>query len=177
MRYRLYWSRTRIHYAAIGFLAAHFICAAEAAAQTPTVTVVIVRHPENASGPQFPLTSIGRQRGELLVHTLRDTKFTHILASHTTRARQTVEPIAMTQNLQIVQLPAPGSMLNGQPVTELTSRQAAMEPIVNAVLALLAGSVVLVGGNSDNIYGILHGLGVPVASSGQQCAVGSMWRA
>jgi hypothetical protein len=90
------------------------------------------------------------------------------------RTRQTVEPVAAVRKLQIVQLPAPGSMLDGQLVTDSTSRQAAIEPIANAMLKLPAGSVALVAANSDNIYGILNRLGVPVAATGQKCAVGSM---
>ena len=65
-------------------------------------------------------------------------------------------------------------MLDGQPVTDSTSRQAAIEPIANAVLQLPAGSVALIAANSDNIYGILNRLGVPVAVAEQKCAVGSM---
>lgn len=142
----------------------------EAVDQAPPVTVVIVRHPESA----LELTAVGRQRAELLVQTLRDTRFTHVFASHTTRARQTVEPVARVQNIQVVQLPAPGSMLAGQTVTDATSRQAAIAPIADAVLQLPAGSVVLIGANSDNVYGILNRLGVPVAASGQECSAGSM---
>lgn len=157
----------------IAFIASHVIPAAEALAQTQPVTVVIVRHPEAAGNEPFPLTPIGHQRAQLLVHTFRDVKFTHMFATHTTRARQTVEPIAAIQKLQIVQLPAPGSTLGGQPVTDSTPRQAAIEPIASAVLQLPAGSVALVGANSDNIYGILNRLGVPVAPD-QKCAVGTM---
>src|SRR5207253_3304567 len=49
-----------------------------------------------------------------------------------------------------------------------------IEPIANALLKLPGGSVALVGANSDNIYGILNKLGVPVAAAGQTCPMGSM---
>ena len=152
-------------------LASH-VAVAEALAQTQPVTVVLVRHPESSTEPPtFPLTPVGRQRAQLLVHTFRDVRFTHVFATHTTRARQTVEPVAAIQNLRVVQLPTPGSTLAGQLVTDALSRQAAIEPVANAVLQLPAGSVALIGANSDNIYGLLNRLGVPV---NQPCAVGSM---
>lgn len=155
-------------------MSSNVIPAGEALAQTQPVTVVIVRHAESSNEPPtFPLRPIGHQRAQLLVQTFRDIKFTHVFATHTTRARQTVEPVAAVQKLPIVQLPAPGSTLAGQPVTDSTSRQAAIEPIANAVLQLPAGSVALIGANSDNIYGILNRLGVPVAAD-HQCAVGDL---
>jgi hypothetical protein len=161
--------------AVLVFIATHVVLGGESFAQTQPVTVVIVRHPESSfEGPTFPLTVAGRQRAELLVQTFRDLTFTHIFASHTTRTRQTVEPIAAVQKLQIMQLPAPGSLLNGQPVTDATSRQAAIQPIAGALLQLPPGSVALAALNSDNIYGILNRLGVPVAAAGKQCAAGSM---
>ena len=169
-------SRIPIRTAVVVFIAAHVVSVGEALAQTQPVTVVIVHHPETAvtEPPPFPLTQVGRQRAELLVQTFRDIGFTHIFATHTMRTRQTIEPVAAVRKLQIVQLPAPGSMLDGQLVTDSTSRQAAIEPIANAMLKLPAGSVALVAANSDNIYGILNRLGVPVAATGQKCAVGSM---
>src|SRR5437867_2286022 len=69
-------------------------------------------------------------------------------------------------------VPVAEVLAQGQPVTDATSRQAAIEPIATAVLKLPAGSVALVGANSDNIYAILNRLGVPVAATGQKCAVG-----
>jgi hypothetical protein len=144
-------------------------------AQTQSVSIIIVRHAEtDASKPTRPLSPAGRQRVELLVPTLRDMKFTHIFATHTTRAGQTVEAIAALQALPIVRLPAPGSMLNGQPVNDETSRRAPIEPIAEALLTLPAGSVALAALNSENIYAILNKLGVPVAPRGQSCAPGSM---
>jgi hypothetical protein len=144
-------------------------------AHTSIVTVVVVRHSEtDLTAPTLPLTVLGRQRADLLIQTFRDVKFTNIFASHTTRTRQTAEPVAAAQKLPVVQLPTPGSMLNGEPVTDATSRQAAIEPIANAVLRLPAGSVALAALNSDNIYGFMNRLGVPVGAAEQPCAVGTM---
>jgi broad specificity phosphatase PhoE len=68
------------------------------------------------------LTTAGLQRADLLVHTLRGVKFTHVFSSHTTRSRQAVEKIAATHSLPVVQLPAPGSLFDGKPVTDQTTR-------------------------------------------------------
>jgi hypothetical protein len=144
-------------------------------AQTQPVSILIVRHAEaDTSQPTVPLTTAGRQRAELLVHTLRGVKFTHIFASHTIRARQMVEGIASAHGLSVIQLPVPGSIVDGQPVTDQTSRRAPIEPISTALLKLPPGSVALAALNSENIFAILNRLGVPVAPSGQSCVPGSM---
>ena len=156
-------------------IGAQFWAVSQPLAQTQPVSILIVRHAEaDTSQPTVPLTAAGRQRAELLVHTLRGLKFTHIFASHTTRARQMVEGIASAQGLPMVQLPVPGSILDGQPVTDQTSRRAPIEPISTALLKLPPGSVALVALNSENIFAILNRLGVSVAPSGQSCAPGSM---
>ena len=154
---------------------ANFFLPLRAQAQQQTVSVLIVRHAEaDGSQPTIPLSLIGRQRAELLAPTLKGMTFTHLLATHTTRTRQMLEAIAAAQNLQVIQLPTPGSILDGQPVTDQTSRRAPIEPIAAAVLKLPPGSVALVALNSENIYAILNRLGVPVAEPGKSCATGSM---
>jgi hypothetical protein len=145
-------------------------------AQAQTVSILIVRHPETVpeGPPARPLTTVGQQRADLLIHTLRGVKFTHFFASHTTRSRQAIEKIAAAHGLSVVQLPKPGSLLDGKIVTDDTSRRAPIEPISEALLQLPAGSVALVGLNSENIYAILNRLGVPEAPAGQSCDPGSM---
>lgn len=156
-------------------VAAQFWAAGPALAQTQPVSIFIVRHAEtDTSLPTMPLTATGRQRADLLEPTFRGVKFTHLFATHTTRARQMVEAIASTQSLPIVQLPVPGSVLDGKPVTDQTSRQAPIEPIATALLKLPPGSVALAALNSDNIFAILNRLGIPVAATSQSCALGSM---
>jgi hypothetical protein len=143
-------------------------------AQGQTISIFIVRHPEAVpeGPPTRPLTSAGQQRADLLIHTLRGVTFTHFFASHTTRSRQAIEKVAVARRLPIVQLPEPGSLLNGKTVTDDTSRRAPIEPISDALLRLPGGSVVLVGLNSENIYAILNRLGVPEAPGGV-CEAGS----
>lgn len=139
-----------------------------------TTSIFIVRHAEtDITQPSLPLTPLGQQRAELLTQTLQAIRFTHVFSSHTTRSRQTVEGVARTNGLPIVQMPAPGSTLDGQPVTEQTTRRAPIEPISEALLKLPAGSVALVGLNSENIFAILGKLGVPVAAEGATCERGN----
>src|SRR5438132_2438898 len=103
-------------------VAAQLPMVTQAFAQTQAVSIIIVRHAEtDTSQPTLPLTAVGRQRAELLGHTLRGVKFTHLFATHTTRARQMVDGISATNGVPVVQLPAPGSTLDGQPVNEQTS--------------------------------------------------------
>jgi Histidine phosphatase superfamily (branch 1) len=144
-------------------------------AQEQPVSIIIVRHAEaDTSQPTVPLTAKGRERAALLTRTLQDVKFTHIFGTHTTRTRQTVEGVGAAQNLPIVQLPAPGSMLDGKPVTDQTSRRAPIEPVAAALTQLPPGSVALAALNSENIFAILNKLGVPAAQSDQSCVPGNM---
>ena len=156
-------------------IAGQFLAMSQSLAQVQPVSIFIVRHAEaDTSQPTVPLTATGRQRADLLTYTLRGVKFTHVFATHTIRTRQMVEGIASQHGLQIVQLPVPGSMLDGQPVTDQTSRRAPIEPIAAALLKLPPGSVALAALNSENIYAILNRLGVQAAPAGQSCALGSV---
>lgn len=160
---------------ALVVIAAQFWAADQPLAQARPVSIFIVRHAESDnSQPTIPLSAAGRQRASLLAPTFGGIKFTHLFASHTTRTRQMVEAIASAQDLPIVQLPVPGSILDGQPVTDQTSRRAPIKPIANALLKLPPGSIALVALNSENIYAILNRLGIPVAESGKSCALGNM---
>ena len=85
-----------------------------------------------------------------------------------------VEGIASTRGLSVIQLPVPGTIVDGQPVNDQTSRRAAIEPMGTALLKLPPGSIALASLNSENIFAILNRLGVPVAPSGHSCAFGSM---
>ena len=116
-------------------VAAYCLGISQSLAQTQPISIIIVRHAEaDGAQPTIPLTAAGRQRADLLVQTLRGVKFTHIFTTHTTRTRQMVEAIAAAQGVPIVQLPVPGSMLDGQPVTDQTSRRSPIEQISTALL-------------------------------------------
>jgi len=143
--------------------------------QTRPISIFIVRHAEtDQKPPTFRLTEAGRQRAGSLMHTFRDVKFTQIFASHTSWARETVEPLATAHGLKVVQLPRPGSTVDGDVITDETSRRAAIEPVAAALKELPAGSIVLAVLNGENIFAILNRLGVPVATVGQTCSAGDM---
>lgn len=140
------------------------------------VTILIVRHAEvDESQPAtLPLSAKGRARAEQLAATVRGVRFTHLLATHTTRAKQMLDPIGASEGLAVMQFPKPGSILDGQTVTDQTSRRAPIEPIAQALLSLPPGSVALASLNSENIYAILNRLGVPQAAPGLTCKAGEM---
>jgi hypothetical protein len=127
-------------------------------AQEQAVTIVIVRHPENdnsrTSEAVVPPTAAGGERAALLMHTFPDVKFTHMFGSHTTRSRETIEGIAAKQKLSSVLLPTPGAALDGEVVTDQTSRRAVIEPVASALKELPCGSVALVALNSENVYAV-----------------------
>lgn len=135
------------------------------------VSIIVVRHAETDSSlATLPLSAIGQERAKLLDRTVAGIRFTHAFASHTTRARQMLEAIAARDGLTITQLPAPGSLYQGEVVTDKTTRRAPVEPISEALLRLPPGSVAIAALNSENIFAIFHKLGVPVVRG---CAAGS----
>ena len=140
----------------------------------PTV-IYFVRHGEVDSRlPTFPLNEAGKRRAEVFARTVRDVAFTLILSSHTTRARQMVEPTARERQLPVRQLPEPGARLDDSTVvSDGTQSRVAVQPLLDALRAVPEGSRVLVGVNSDNIYALLHGLGARLASTDQPCTPGS----
>jgi hypothetical protein len=148
---------------------------AQTPAQSPQATVIyFVRHGEvDPALPTFPLSEAGKRRAGVLAQTVASVDFTHVFSSHTTRARQMVERVAQERQLPVRQLPVPGTRLDGIVVTDSVPSRSAIRPLVEALQALPAGSRVLVGVNSDNIYALLHGLGVPAASPAAPCAKGA----
>ena len=150
----------------------------QAEAQEPLVQIYVVRHPETEAPPAdlkaIHLTDLGRRRAALLVPTLAGIRVSHLFASHTVRARETLEDLSRDRSLPIVQFPQPGSTWKGQLVTDEVSRREAIDPIADALLALPAGSTAVVGLNSENIFAVLNRLGVPVAAQDQTCARGQL---
>src|SRR5687768_9608332 len=156
-------------------MAASCTTLAPAPASTAPVTILVVRHAEtDQSKPHLPLSAQGEKRAQVLEQTLRGVRFTHLVATHTVRARQMLDAIAAKQGLKVVQLPTPGTSWQGETVTDQTTRRAPIEPVAEALLKLPAGSVALAALNSENIYAILNKLGVPAAAAGQKCEPGAM---
>jgi hypothetical protein len=148
--------------------------AGQAITDPPPTTIYFVRHGAvDITAPDVPLSAAGRQQAGVFARTVKDVRFTHILSSHTTRARQMVEPVAQAQGLAVRAMPEPGSTVDGAVVTGDTSSRIAIAPLVTALRALPNGSRALVGVNADNIYPLLNGLGVPVATAEQPCTLGA----
>jgi hypothetical protein len=89
-------------------------------------------------------------------------------------SREAIEGVAAKNGLSVVQLPTPGSLLDGERVTDQTSQRAAIEPVAAALATVPPGSKALVGLNSENIFAVLNKLGVPVAGEGKSCTKGSL---
>ena len=167
-------SRATLAIAALAAASCSHLPATPVSSAAP-VTILIVRHAEtDQSKPNLPLSAQGEKRAQVLGETLRGVRFTHLVSTHTIRARQMLDGIATRQGLKVVQLPAPGSTWQGETVTDQTSRRAPIEPVAEALAKLPAGAVALAALNSENIYAILNKLGVPAAAAGQKCEPGAM---
>jgi hypothetical protein len=147
-------------------------------AQEQLIQIYVVRHPETEAKPAdlkaIHLSDTGRQRAALLIPTLASVRVSHLFASHTLRTHETLEDLARDRSLPIVQLPQRGTTWKGQTVTDEMSRQEAIDPIADALLALAPGSTAVAALNSDNIFGVLNRLGIPAPPAGGTCATGQV---
>jgi Histidine phosphatase superfamily (branch 1) len=156
------------------FTEAAIVFTGSAPAFADRTIIYFVRHGENdPSTSNQELTQQGKARAGVFTATVRDIPFSHVFSSHTTRSRQTVEAVAKQRALSVVQLPKPGSVVEGATINDRTPAKVAIKPLVETLRLLPPGSTVLVGVNSDNVYAILNGLGVRVATSDQPCSLGS----
>lgn len=157
-----------------GLLLGPAVSMAQQSTQVDDVTVIyFVRHAEvDPAQPTFPLSAAGKLKAEAFARAVSAVRFTHVFSSHTIRALQMVEPAARSRNLPVLQLPRPGVQPDSTVVSDQTSSRAAIAPLVMTLRALPSGSRALVGANSDNVYAILNGLGVPAATPEQPCAAG-----
>jgi len=156
------------------FTGATIVFTGSAPAFADRTVIYFVRHGEHdPSTSNQELTQQGKARAGVFAATVRDIPFSHVFSSHTTRSRQTVEAVAKQRGLSVVQLLKPGSVVEGATMNDKTPAKAAIKPLVEALRLLPPGSTALVGVNSDNVYAILNGLGVRVATSDQPCSLGS----
>ena len=95
----------------VGLLFTHSGAVAQQPSESDDVTVIyFVRHAEvDPAQPTFPLNHAGRLKADALARAVSEVRFTHVFSSHTTRARQMVEPVALARNLPVQQLPMPGT--------------------------------------------------------------------
>ena len=139
------------------------------------VTIFFVGHTEmDLSIPSIPLTAEGVARAAKLVPLFDQVPLTHVFTSHTARSKQTVIAVAEAHNLELIARPALGTPLGSDIVTDRSPSDIAIAPLVSALSSLPSGSTALVAGNSGNLFGIMHGLGVPVATGEEACANGDI---
>jgi hypothetical protein len=158
----------------LGLLLAPAASGAQQPREGDRLTVIyVVRHAEvDPTLATFPLSAVGRRRADDLARAVGEVTLTHVFSSHTTRARQMVEPAAQARRLPVQQLPQLGIQPDSTLVSDRTPSRAAIAPLVRALRELPPGSRALVGVNSDNVYAILHGLGVPEGTAEQPCLSG-----
>lgn len=139
----------------------------------PTL-VYLVRHAEDdRSDPLRPLSPEGRARALLLARRFRDAGITHVFSTHKLRTLQTVRPTAADHDLEVEQIPRPGTLLEGvEVVNQGTSTSDSIKPMIEALLSVPAGSVVLAAGHSSTLFAVMAGLGVPVADEDDPCEEG-----
>jgi len=138
-----------------------------------TITIFFVRHGEaDPSDDRIPLDSRGFERAFRLVRVLERVQLTHAFSSHTLRSRQAVRPAAESQGLVVIPLPPLGSELGGYLINDVSPSNLAIVPLTDALRTLPPGSTALVGVNSDNLFGILNGLGVPLGTDNEPCELG-----
>ncbi len=137
----------------------------------PEVTrIYLVRHAEiDRDDPDRMLTEAGRARAAALAKRFEDVQVDHVYSSHTLRTRDTVAPLAEFQGREVRQFPPLGSTAGGNVVENRTSGKVAIEPILKALQEVQEGDTVIVSGNSSNLYAIMAGLGVRVATDDNPC--------
>jgi len=119
------------------------------------------------------LNERGLERAADIATTLERVDLTHVFSSHTLRSRQAVEQAAQSHELAVVKRPRLGSMYDGQVIQNLTPAILAVQLLSEALKDLAIGSTALVGVNSDNVFAIMHNLGVQLGDSINPCELGS----
>lgn len=127
---------------------------------TPT-QIYLVRHAEQTED-RTDLLPEGYARATLLSERLTRAAITHVCSSHLNRALETVRPTGEGHDLPVIQLPEPGSTVDGQMVDQSTSSSASIEPMVEFLLELPPGSVAVCAGHSGTLLAVIAGLGVEV---------------
>jgi len=118
-------------------------------APAQTLTVIVVRHAEKATGTgDVPLSTAGVARAADLADALRHANVRAVFTSPLTRTRQTGEPTATASALAL------------QPISLDGGTAAHAKRVAEAVLKV-GGGTVLVVGHSNTVPAILAALGAP----------------
>jgi hypothetical protein len=138
------------------------------------VTIFFVQHAEmNMDETNIPLTPEGTVRASQLVRTFSQVPLTHVYASHTLRARQTVSSVAEAKDLGVSEFPKLGSSIDGQVIWDASPSALAIRPLFDAIDKLPSGSKALVAVNSSNLFAIINLLGVRQGNDVMPCERGS----
>jgi phosphohistidine phosphatase SixA len=122
---------------------------ANAAAQSPTTVVILVRHAEKAQTPiqDPPLTEAGVVRSYALATALLHTDLQAIIATELTRTQQTAHPTAEAHGIAVETVRTGGGEAHAKAVA--------------AAVRAHAGQTVLVVGHTNTIPEIIAELGGP----------------
>jgi hypothetical protein len=136
-------------------------------ASSEVTTFYFVRHGEgDRSDARMPLASRGLERAHRLARVMERVPLTHVFSSHTLRSIEAVEPTAKFHGLEVIELPALGSEVDGEVIHEVSPSDLAIGPLTAALREVTPSSTVLVGVNADNVFAIMNGLGVPLGTDG-----------
>jgi hypothetical protein len=128
-----------------------------------TTKFYFIRHAEfDSSTPDKPLNEQGKRRAQSLVTHFQGLNISQIYATHTDRTLDTVAYLAKALNISIQQVPRQGQIVDGKPVTNLSSGKIAIKPMIETLKRVAQGSSVVVSANSGNLFAIMSGIGVPV---------------
>lgn len=141
-------------------------CATADSKGSDQTQIYFLRHAEiDKSTKDKPLNTKGKTRADELVKHFSGKRITHIYATHTDRTRDTVAPLAKKRGVSLKQIPAPGSSIKGETVTNRSKGKIAIKPLIKTLQNLPKGSSVVVSANSGNIFAVMAGMGVPVRES------------
>ncbi len=122
-------------------------------APTGTTTVILVRHAEKADGSRDPdLSARGAARAAALARVLADVEIHGVYSSQYRRTKQTLEPVAVRKQRDVMVFPVDGEDL-----------PAYARAFTGRLLDAHAGETVLVAGHSNTVPRLIEALGVTPA--------------
>ena len=121
-------------------------------------SIIIVRHAEQQTGGDDPLSDAGRHRAERLAAMLKDAGVTHIFVSNRRRTLETAQPLARLHHLSATPVPIPAA-----PRGKVDPSEVQVRATIAALVRLPRTAVVLVVGHSDTVPIFLRRLGYPTA--------------
>jgi hypothetical protein len=123
--------------------------------------IYFLRHAEvDMSNPDKPLLESGKQRAIALAKHFQGKEITHLFVTFFERNKETGLPLAKSKNIELIQIPKPGSQHEGKEVTNRSKGKIATKPMLKSIKSLPDGSVAVVIANSGNLFPIMSKYGV-----------------